>query len=187
MPERTCLACKRVFTARQAEINRGGGKCCSRTCGSTRSLLFRRPPELNAPCALCGKMFHKSASKMLSPKSGLVFCCRAHKDEAQRLGGLREIMPPHYGTSLATGSRSFRSMRQRLGGLKRCSRCGYDKVPGILVVHHVDRNRLNSSPENLVDLCPNCHSEDHYQAKDGWYATSKVGGARGIRTRRFRR
>ena len=45
----------------------------------------------------------------------------------------------------------------------KCEKCGWgevnpttNKVP--LEIHHIDGNYLNSSPENLQVLCPNCHS-----------------------------
>lgn len=49
----------------------------------------------------------------------------------------------------------------------RCMRCGYDSVPAILELHHVDRNPRHNTEANLLLLCPNCHSLDHFHAKDG--------------------
>jgi 5-methylcytosine-specific restriction endonuclease McrA len=51
----------------------------------------------------------------------------------------------------------------------KCQRCGYDKIPEILVIHHVDHNRMNGDPENLELLCPNCHAEEHFILKTGWF------------------
>jgi hypothetical protein len=50
-----------------------------------------------------------------------------------------------------------------------CNRCLFDKNPNILIVHHKDRNRLNNVLDNLEILCPNCHSEEHFNSKDGLY------------------
>lgn len=50
---------------------------------------------------------------------------------------------------------------------KKCERCGYDKIPDILEVHHKDRSRKNGAKENLELLCPNCHAEEHYFKNDG--------------------
>jgi 5-methylcytosine-specific restriction endonuclease McrA len=50
---------------------------------------------------------------------------------------------------------------------KKCEKCGYDKYPEILVVHHKDRNRKNGAKENLELLCPNCHEEEHLLNNDG--------------------
>ena len=44
---------------------------------------------------------------------------------------------------------------------KCCSKCGYDKHPKILVVHHKDGDRKNGKLTNLEILCPNCHAEAH--------------------------
>jgi len=56
----------------------------------------------------------------------------------------------------------------------RCQLCGYDKIVHCLTVHHVDRNRSNGKPENLMLLCWNCHMEIHYKEKTGPYCQKKV-------------
>jgi 5-methylcytosine-specific restriction endonuclease McrA len=50
---------------------------------------------------------------------------------------------------------------ERAGG--KCERCGWNTphpVSGVppLQVHHKDGDALNTRPENLECLCPNCHS-----------------------------
>jgi hypothetical protein len=57
---------------------------------------------------------------------------------------------------------------------KKCERCGYDKHPEILEVHHKDRNRSNGNPNNLELLCPNCHTEEHYFGNDGRFKRNNV-------------
>lgn len=45
-----------------------------------------------------------------------------------------------------------------------CVNCqhGHDPASGhTLTVHHIDRNKANNSPQNLVALCQRCHL--HYQ------------------------
>jgi len=37
-----------------------------------------------------------------------------------------------------------------------CAHCGFG-IPAVLEVAHVDGNRQNNDPRNLVILCPNCH------------------------------
>lgn len=53
---------------------------------------------------------------------------------------------------------------------KRCYVCGYNNEPGILEVHHKDKNIKNHNIENLLVLCPNCHQLIHYKEKTGRYA-----------------
>jgi hypothetical protein len=56
---------------------------------------------------------------------------------------------------------------------KGCMKCGYNNVLGILELHHIDRNGKNNIKENLMLLCPNCHSEDHWIKKDGQFANNR--------------
>lgn len=57
---------------------------------------------------------------------------------------------------------------------QKCERCGYNKFPEILVVHHKDRNRKNGGKENLELLCPNCHEEEHLLNGDGRFTNRKL-------------
>jgi len=42
-----------------------------------------------------------------------------------------------------------------------CNRCGYDDI-NVLIVHHLDSNRLNNEITNLETLCANCHHKIHW-------------------------
>ena len=90
-------------------------------------------------CAYCGKEFYKTKSKLDNSKSGLYFCCREHKDLAQRIDfGCVEIQPSHYGkASKDYREKAFREYEHK------CSICGWDEDPDILEVHHIDENRGN--------------------------------------------
>jgi 5-methylcytosine-specific restriction endonuclease McrA len=62
------------------------------------------------------------------------------------------------------GAPSFAAVRanmKKAGEITKCERCGYNKYPSILGIHHKDRNRKNNHRENLEVLCPNCHSIEH--------------------------
>ncbi len=155
--ERVCKACSKEFLVENREINRGRGVYCSRQCSSkSYKGTIISTNVLNATCANCGKDFHKSQSSINNSKSGLVFCCRQCKDNAQRIGGIEEIQPPHYGSSNAYRKVALRNSN------KICNRCGYDEHPEILQVHHKDRNRDNNDLSNLEILCPNCHMIEHH-------------------------
>lgn len=41
---------------------------------------------------------------------------------------------------------------------EKCKVCDFDKI---VEIHHVDHNHENSSENNLVGLCPNCHKMLH--------------------------
>jgi len=172
LKKRICLHCGEAFKAQQSEIRRGGGKYCSRSCsaiaGSKARAKARKPLVPNVTCVYCGKPFYKSLSKFANSKSGLFFCCRKHKDLAQRIGGIAEIQPPHY----KSGKYSYRKIAFRAHPHK-CNRCGWDKHKGVLIVHHVDRDRSNNDPSNLEITCPTCHGVEHFLAGDGLYSNNK--------------
>lgn len=111
-------------------------------------------------CEYCGKEFRRAKSKLEKSKSGLYFCCREHKDMAQRLGSGNKfdtMRPDHYGQGGIAG-RDYRSMAFAAYDHK-CAICGYDGDGdiGCLDVHHIDSNRENNILENLIIVCPNCH------------------------------
>lgn len=150
-----CLHCKIEFTPPLREVKRGNGKFCSLKCSSSYAAQQRANAlPRNATCALCGIAFRKSPSKLATAEQH--FCCREHKDIAQkRVNGI--IILPHYGTGMAR----YRSLALDLYGAK-CNRCGFDRHEAALDVHHKDRNRLNNDPSNLEVLCRNCHGIEHY-------------------------
>jgi 5-methylcytosine-specific restriction endonuclease McrA len=94
---------------------------------------------------------------MTQSKSGLFFCCREHKDLAQRFDGIDEINLPHYGN----GQWCYRVMALRKKG-SVCERCGYGKHVAAITVHHKDRDRTNNAMDNLEVLCANCHAIEHH-------------------------
>ena len=48
-----------------------------------------------------------------------------------------------------------------------CAVCG---TKGVTEAHHKDMNWRNNSPENLIELCINCHNKAHH----GWYFGVKI-------------
>lgn len=107
-------------------------------------------------CDYCGKEFYRTKSKESNSKSGLHFCCREHKDLAQRLDSGKEfdcMRPNHYGQGV--NYRSLALDRQD----HKCAICNYDGDGDIslLDVHHIDSDRNNNGIDNLIILCPICH------------------------------
>lgn len=163
-----CKECGLVFIGRASDVKRGHAKFCSRTCSATYNAWKKSNLSKTAflICAWCKVSFSRKGGNKTS-KSGLVFCCREHKDVAQRVeSGIKAIQPPHYGTSPHLHDYRHYAMTNMPNA---CNRCGYDKYVGILEVHHINRDRSNNSLSNLEILCPNCHQEEHYLANDGRY------------------
>jgi hypothetical protein len=120
---------------------------CSRKC---RHKVDRRRVQIK--CHTCGNIFERRQSALVHSKSGYRFCSRKCKEAAQAIGGLKAIQPAHY----KTGKYSYRKRAIKLHGAK-CARCGYNENPHMLDVHHIDRNRSNGAPHNLIVLCIWCH------------------------------
>lgn len=118
--------------------------------------------KIEVECAYCHKKIFKSPSKMEKSKSGLYFCCREHKDFAQRLssGEQFNIMRPIHYSSLED-SKNYRQ-KAFLNYPHQCKLCGYNEDEDILQVHHIDENRQNNNINNLMILCPNCHAKITY-------------------------
>ncbi len=151
---KNCEFCNSDF-----ECSRSRQRFCSLTCSASRP----KNVDSDVECAVCGKIFHKSPSAIKASKSGLFFCSKEHKNQAQRIGGIREIMPDHYGkTSTDYRSIAFRAYPQR------CNQCGYNKYSEVLVVHHKDLNHQNNDVSNLEILCPTHHGEVHHLARSNW-------------------
>lgn len=75
----------------------------------------------------------------------------------------------------ANQPRSRNNIKQRLisAGLKenRCEQCGiarWHKRPLSLALHHVNGDRHDNRLENLVLLCPNCHSQTPNFGSRNW-------------------
>jgi hypothetical protein len=164
--QKNCGLCDKVFDAKLKEHDRGNAKYCSLSC-SSKSKSKRKELKPNLVCLYCNKSFYRCESKKLRSKSGLFFCCREHKDLAQKIeNGFLEVQPSHYGTGI--GSHNYREKAFKAKG-KKCEKCGYSEHIEILQVHHKDRNRKNNELLNLEVLCPNCHMWTHYENKDGCY------------------
>lgn len=155
-----CETCGRSFLTLAKYRSRGHGRFCSTSCSSSR----RRPKEPNVECSFCGERFYKAPSKLANSKSGLYFCSRQHKDAAQRIGGITEIQPSHYGTSQPRNSYRRLAFDHYPA---RCKRCGYDAYPEVLQVHHMDNNHSNNELSNLEILCPTHHYEHHFLTRTG--------------------
>jgi len=152
-----CNYCNQLFLAPNKYMSRGGSKFCSLTCANRYNNIQRRKVRVsNCICAQCNKEFYKKPSNFRNSKSGLFFCCRECKNVAQKLDGIKDIMPSHYGN----GTSQYRTIAMRMLP-NRCNRCGYNSNTRALIVHHIDKNRNNNCISNLEVICANCHMIEH--------------------------
>lgn len=154
--EKKCDVCDKMFNARIDQ----DCKYCSVSCKNTA----RRNRD-TVTCANCRVQFQKKVSSKSCSRSGLYFCTRKCKDEAQCIGGIEEIMPSHYGKS--SGREVHRFLIERTDN-PCCVDCDEPKRY-FLVVHHIDGDTKNNSLGNLEIVCGKCHMKRHLKPTDsGW-------------------
>lgn len=109
-------------------------------------------------CAYCGEKFFKPISKLEKSKSGLYFCCREHKDLAQRVqsGEKFDIIRPDHYAKITDQILDYR--KSAFNNYEhKCYICGWDEDQSILEVHHINENHSDNKISNLMILCPICH------------------------------
>lgn len=123
---------------------------------------MNRKKERTQICQQCGGLID------IRPSIKRKFCSRECSNLSQRGKPFPyQHSPESLGRRRGRGTLKWqRKYARRVFGNK-CSRCGYDKIPEILQVHHKDHDPRNGDEENLELLCPNCHEEDHYNTKTG--------------------
>jgi hypothetical protein len=125
---------------------------CGIVCRNSH--LRKNPPKIEVSCNTCGKTI-KRIKWEVNQKNYCGYECMGldrRKDEP-----------------CANTYESVRTWLARFDRMTSCNRCHFDDEPGILVVHHKDRDRQNNKMDNLEVLCPNCHAIEHLEErKSGW-------------------
>lgn len=155
MTKQHCIECNTEFFSR---VRKNGTipNFCSQICSAkNRSKIG----SSDVTCAFCNNQFRKHNGDIKNSKNGLFFCKRECKDKAQRLGGIKEIQPPHYGT--ADPELNYRQKYIDAGFKLICNRCDYKEFECSIDIHHIDKNHSNNNIENLIALCACCHKAIH--------------------------
>jgi|SRR3989344_3447304 len=148
---RQCLVCRNDFHTKPFYVNKGQGKYCSRQCGY---IANRRRTKV--ACFLCGKEVDRTPKQLRTSKSQKYFCGKSCQT---RWRNQIYIGPKH--ANWIHGRQAYRTILSRLGRAKMCALCK-TRDERVMAVHHIDRNRLNNSPQNLAWLCHNCHFLVHH-------------------------
>ena len=98
--------------------------------------------DFNVACHNCGADFTVQEREKLFPQKERYFCCiqcsnaTGGKAKREKYGIVSYVLiaQNHY--------------------VAKCIVCGFDEL---VDVHHIDNNRSNNDPKNLVFLCPNHH------------------------------
>jgi len=154
-----------VFLVKPKLKKNGRGKLCSNECrfvwqswqgGGERSPSWKGGPE-TAQCGWCGKDFMRARNG----KKPARFCSSECNSgwRSHRYSG--ENNPSYCGGKQPYPSNWNRRLKKQIrerDGFK-CVLCGKAEIDeGInLAVHHVDYDKNNLDPENLIALCHACH------------------------------
>lgn len=159
-----CDWCGRTFERVVSQVSKYTHHFCSVECKRAYWAQHHVPrgeahPRWNGgpiikACAYCGRLFHTY------PSVDAKFCSRRCMALARQgpgapnwRGGVSfEPYPPEFNSALK------RRIRERDG--YRCQLCGITEAElgQRLHIHHIDYDKTNCNPSNLISLCPRCHS-----------------------------
>ena len=148
-----CLFCKSPFNTTERSGGDGSRrlqKFCSIDCRK-RHTISKRP---FANCIACGTHLEdkKQVTKFCSKQCGSSYMSVI--------------------TTLSDPNLPMHNLRYKYKGFVfngfKCNKCGYDKDPRVLCVHHIKGKKHGNSVDNLEVLCANCHSLEHYKGGPMW-------------------
>lgn len=126
----TCKQCAGVFTRLLCQLGRGRGAYCSKEC---KALGHRSGGQLH--CELCDAPFYRSLSEQDIGEKVRQFCTRDCYMEWRELNRLASTYP--------------KAGAQHLHRVTAEQCLGRPLAAGE-VVHHIDLNKANATPENLA-------------------------------------
>lgn len=142
-------------------------KCKGKFMSKSPEIYYTKERNLNISKAHKGRIFSEETKR---------------KMKLAHIGLLQGKNNPNWkgGLSFEEYSQEFNEklkeqIRERDG--YRCQECGYlQKNLGYkLPIHHIDYNKKNNNPDNLISLCRSCHPQTNFERED-WieYFTKKV-------------
>jgi len=161
-----CRICGKFFWVRP--YRRDEAKCCSRKCW-VRYLHRLNDKGIEITCIVCGKQKHIFPAHINQTRQGPPRYCSQRCLGIDRLGpknvmfGKTGEMNPSWngGTSFLPYAREFnKRLREEIRARDHhvCQHCGATDNGGKkMCVHHIDYNKNNNLPANLIALCDDCH------------------------------
>lgn len=137
-------------------------------------------------CGKCGKVFFITPYRLANGRgrfcsSACMYAWNSRRMSRARVGvnnpnwqgGLSyELYPQEFNDELKQAIR----MRDNY----TCQICGsLESEIGTLHIHHIDKNKKNSAPTNLVSLCVHCHISSHRRREGGGLLVLEAGGSTG--------
>lgn len=151
MPIVACKICSKEFYGKPFYLKKGQAKYCSSGC---MRLASRTGVVVN--CHACKKEVYKTQKALRVSKSKTYFCTKSCQTKWRN-----SIFIGSKHANWKDGSASYRSVMLKHDIPQICRLCRTEDLR-ILAVHHIDRDRKNSSLSNLAWLCHNCHFLLHH-------------------------
>ncbi len=139
-----CQTCRKKFIGYRSR------KYCSKKCGG-----IGRENHILRTCPICNKTFtiFKANERIVN------FCSRSCLGKS-RIGEKNSYWKGGFGKFPYpfNFNKELKELIRKRDNYK-CQLCGVPQVEHIIKfsVHHIDHNKNNLNPENLISLCRNCH------------------------------
>jgi len=147
-----CSNCNKDINKKPCHVKMYKDLFCDRVCSSE----FKAKDSVIKPCAYCSKEVKRSKTEAAKSKNGNLFCNRSCATSFNNTAYKSRENNPNW----VDGAGSYRSMALKTNE-HACAKCGYDECPEILEVHHINEDRSNNTLDNLLVVCPNCHTKIH--------------------------
>ncbi len=158
IPERVCINCGKTFRKRR---NKGQTYYfCTYSCAmeflqGEKNLKWKADAHMEVACEECGKKL----TRRKDSKSRRFFCsfeC-ARKGQTGEKSPIWVDEPKDYPAKF---SRELKELIRERDGHK-CQLCGKTQKQNRrrLSVHHIDYDKMNLDPKNLLALCSSCHTK----------------------------
>ena len=162
--KRVCLICNKDFYVKPSVVKKGQGSFCSQECW----LKFIRGSSIKT-CEVCGKKFKSCPSRL--EKGWGKYCskkCMGKAKTGQYFGNYGDKHPNWRGGTSEEPyafefSKQLKELIRHRDGYK-CQKCGCPEIENNkkLTCHHIDYDKKNCLPINLISLCSSCNSKVNF-------------------------
>ncbi len=138
-----CGWCNKDFSVEKKEVNRGGGKFCSLSCGASNNNSHRKP--VTKICGFCERSYQTTGKTSL-------YCTKSCSQKARKTRTIKA------GNKYTNRSTLQRRIIKKLGPQEfKCYICEWNEAS--CDIHHIIPKSKGGSDNfsNLTVLCPNHH------------------------------
>jgi len=161
-----CEVCGSEFQVFPTKVGRA--RFCSRSCAAVANSILMSGPDsplaterITLSCEYCGKEFEVTQSKARLQSTR--FCSKDCYSQWQSENWNGENHPSSWkgGISFEPYGVEFNdSLKQevKIRDDYTCQLCWQVEAEVTFHIHHIDYDKTNNAPDNLITLCPSCHS-----------------------------